>query len=199
MTIVHLLEDFAVFEGVGRDGRGPNEEICDLVRLEGFDAGYKAGWDDATKALNTASETFSETLRENLSDLTFTYHEARSSVIKGLSPVIEEIIRSVLPQVLHNSFPAVVLETIQTLANENSNPTVNLRVHPDQVEALTKELDHGLDMPFQIKGDPCLGQDAALLDIGHTEMEIDFTAYLEKISQSLSTFFDSEKGSIRYG
>ena len=199
MTIAHLLEDFSALERAGRDGNGPGEDVYDLVRLEGFDAGYKAGWDDATKALKNTSGMLSERFRENLSDLTFTYHEARSSVLKGLAPVIGEIIRSVLPQILHNSFPAFVLDAIQELANENSNPTVILRVHPDQADTLAKELDNKLDMPVRITGDPSLSQDAALLDIGHTEMEIDFTAYLEKISQSLSIFFDPERGSIRYG
>ena len=199
MTIAHLLEDFSAFERAGRDGNGPDQEVYDLVRLEGFDAGFKAGWDDATKALKNTSELLSETLRENLSDLTFTYHEARSSVLKGLTPMIEEIIRSVLPKILHYSFPACVQEAIQELANENSKPIVSLRVHPDQADTLAKELDHRFDMPVRITGDPSLSQDAAVLDIGNTEMEIDFTAYLEKICQSLSTFFDPERGSIRYG
>tara|TARA_B110000008_G_scaffold138849_1_gene140727 strand:+ start:62 stop:661 length:600 start_codon:yes stop_codon:yes gene_type:complete len=199
MTIAHLLEDFSAYDSARRNGGSANEEIFDLVRLEGFDAGYKAGWDDATKALKDNTDSISATLRENLSDLTFTYHEARNGILKSLAPVIEEIIQSVLPMILHNSFPAFVSETIQELASDSSNPTVNLRVHPDHADVLSKELDQSLDMPFRVKGDRFLSKDTALLEIGHTEMEIDFTAFLEKISGTVSTFFDPEKGSIRYG
>lgn len=198
MIIAHFLEDFSAYDSARRNGGSANEENFDLVRLEGFDAGYKAGWDDATKALKDNTDSIFTILRENLSDLTFTYHEARNGILKSLAPVIEEIIQSVLPMILHNSFPAFVLETIQEIASDSSNPTVNLRAHPDHADILSKELNHGLDMPFQVKGDRCLSKDTALLEIGHTGMEIEFTAFLEKISGTVSTFFDPEKESVRY-
>lgn len=199
MTITSLLEDFSTFENASPYGSSSEDARFELIRLEGFDSGYKAGWDDATKAVKANSGSISDALAANLSDLTFTYHDARAAVLSELAPVIKELSQSVLPQVLHSSFSEIILETIEEIADKNSNPTVHLRVHPAHVDTLTKALDNGIDMPFDVVADPALGEDATLLEIGKTELEIDFTEYFEKISKTLLTFFDKPEAARKYG
>lgn len=199
MTITNLLEDFSTFEKTDLYGSSSEGETFDLIRLEGFDSGYKAGWDDATEAVKATSGSISEALGENLSNFTFTYHDARAAVLNELAPVIKELTQSVLPKVLHSSFSAIILETIEDIADKSSNPAVHLRVHPAHADTLTKALDNSIDMPFDVVADLTLGEDATLLEIGKTELEIDFTEYFEKISQTLLAFFAKPEVASKYG
>ena len=199
MTITNLLEDFSAFKKINFHDPTSDDDGFDLVRLEGFDAGYKAGWDDATAAVKANSTIISDAISKNLSNLTFTYHDARTAVLNELGPIIKELTQSVLPKVLHSSLSDIIVETIDGIADRNSCPTVHLKVHPDQLESLGKILATRIDMPFDIIADPTLHKSTTLLEVGKSELEIDFTQYFEKISQTLTTFFSESEAVRKYG
>ena len=65
--------------------------VLDRVALEdeklaAYDTGYRAGWDDANAAQSDDQTRMKADLARNLQTLGFTYHEARTHILKALWP-----------------------------------------------------------------------------------------------------------------
>ena len=76
------------------------------LQLDAFEEGYRAGWDDAIKAQSDDRTRISE-FAQNLQDLSFTYHEAYSHAINAMTPLLEDIVRSVLPKIAHEAWARI--------------------------------------------------------------------------------------------
>jgi flagellar assembly protein FliH len=62
-----------------------------------YDAGYKAGWEDAERRHETEAQRLSEALLHSVQDLSFTLHEARVHELKMLRPLVESMISTLVP------------------------------------------------------------------------------------------------------
>ncbi len=66
-------------------------------KLASYEQGYKAGWDDAAAALAEDQTRIRADLARNLQQLSFTYQEARSHILKAVEPLLEEMVGRLLP------------------------------------------------------------------------------------------------------
>jgi len=114
MSITHMLEDF------GETRRGTPLSITELSleeeRLEAFERGYQAGWDDCAKSQAEESRQITADLAQNLQDLTFTYEEAYASVMQALHPLLEQMTAAVLPRLARDSLVPRLVETVHDIA-----------------------------------------------------------------------------------
>ena len=99
MSISHLLKEFDPKHGVSLV---PGVAL-ETVRLEAFENGYQAGWEDAKTAFEQSKDALSNAALENLRDVSFTYQEALSAVTAGLEPILHEICNQILPEVSRQS------------------------------------------------------------------------------------------------
>ncbi|MGB7317237.1 MAG: hypothetical protein WBC85_04650, partial [Planktotalea sp.] len=80
--------------------------------LEGFEAGYKAGWDDAVAAQQGSQAHLSTVLAQNLEQAEFTLIEAQTEVLKSVKPVLNEITATLLPGLSSAALRALISEEI---------------------------------------------------------------------------------------
>ena len=111
-----FLEDFGAARAGGRPSVAvPDEGALEAAKLEGFDGGYRAGWDDAIKAQSDDQSRISSDFAQNLQDLSFTYHEACNQVLNAISPLLEEVVVKLLPAALHQTLGLHLAEQLRAI------------------------------------------------------------------------------------
>lgn len=158
--VSHLYQDFSVGPSSGRDGDG-NAEL-EEQKLESFEAGYKAGWDDAIKAQEQLRKHISAELGNSLEEVSFTYHELRGALVNELGEVVEGVMQRLLPRIAHQAVVAHILEEIRAAGRAHLDRTIELVVAPEARSTLESVLSDVLKAPFEIVEDPDLGWRASL-------------------------------------
>lgn len=186
MGIAHLLEDFgALAEG---DPVSLTELSLEEVRLEAFENGYKAGWDDAAKAQKDDLKRISTDFAGNLRDLSFTYHEACSGMMSALRPVLTGMVETVLPKLAHQTLGARVVEHLEGLAGKAMSQPVEIVTAPQNLEALEALLDGRSDLSVVLRAEPSLGEGQVDIRFGGSEHEIDLDSVLADIGSAMTGF-----------
>lgn len=188
MTLAALLEDFGdrntqqlVF----------SDQAFEEHKLEAFERGYRAGWDDASEAYVTGQTHVGLELGKTLQDLSFTFAEAQAAMHRNLAPLFTAILETILPQLIRVSTAHRVIDEIANLAGEVGSDELVLCVAPDQVQAVKGLLPKDTDNETVISGDDSLGAGQAILRIGPRERAIDIDQVVREISAKISGFFDS--------
>ncbi|MEB8387678.1 flagellar biosynthesis protein [Rhodobacteraceae bacterium KMM 6894] len=188
MSIAHLLEDFG--SGPASHTISMSDVSLEEQRLQSFESGYKAGWEDAVKAQNQDAARISTDFAANLEDLSFTFQEAQSSLMSALRPLLTGMVASVLPRLAHDTLGARVIETLEDMARTATGGGAELVTSPDNVEALEKLLQDNNIMPAKVTGEVSLGEGQVHLRLGKSEREIDLDTVLSQIDTALSGFLD---------
>ena len=118
MSLLHLYREFGEGESdsevAASTSSSISQEALEDIKLEAFESGYSAGWEDALKAqFDSQTETVNAFVA-TLQDVSFGYHEARAGLIKAMQPVLSDIINKLLPEVAQAALGAHALgaETI---------------------------------------------------------------------------------------
>ncbi|MEO1139060.1 MAG: flagellar biosynthesis protein [Pseudomonadota bacterium] len=191
MSIGHLLEDFGTFAG------GNLVEMTDVLleeqRLEAFENGYQAGWDDSIKATQDDTGRFSSEFSQTLSDMSFTYQEAYSGLLKGLRPLIDQIVGTVVPDIAKQTLIPRISEILDKLVAEHGRLPTVITVAPGQSRALEQIVDEHDALPVTLREDPTLVDGQLGIRIGDmAEQEIDLGALLSSISGAIDAHFNTE-------
>ena len=195
MTISHLLEDFSTIE------RGLTVSLTDLSleeqKLESFEAGYKAGWDDAVKAQDEDGRRISSDFANNLHDLSFTYEEAMSGMLRALQPLLTEMVHTVLPKLSRETLGTRVIGMLHDIAKQQGRNPVEIITAPANMTAL-EPLVAGIEglPPVTLLPEPTLGEGQVHIRMGDSEHEIDLDAVLAEIDTAVSAFFDDRQKEI---
>ena len=192
--VSHLYQDFSVESRSGRDGDG-NAEL-EEQKLESFEAGYKAGWDDAIKAQEQLRKHISAELGNSLEEVSFTYHELRGALVNELGEVVEGALQRLLPRIAHQAVVAHILEEIRVAGRTHLDRTIELVVAPEAKSTLESVLNDVLKAPFEIVEDPDLGGGQAFLRVGEIEREVNFDQAVEAVSEAFTAFFALHKQEV---
>jgi flagellar assembly protein FliH len=196
MSVKHLLEDFGDFEA---EQLVMSDQALQEQRLEAFEGGYQAGWDDASKALAEDQAHIGAELGRNLQDLSFTLHEAQTAIIRNLEPLFDAILKTVLPSAVQNSMDVRVIEQLTALAREIGGGTVVISVAPEQAPRIEALLAAETGLNVSVQPDPSLGNGQAFLRIGTRERMIDLDTALDEIRQRISAFFETGREATKHG
>lgn len=183
----------------GPDTSGGDGVEAEEARLEAFEAGYQAGWDDAVAAQSDAETEQRNDVARALQALSFTFHDARAHVLHALSPLIAEVAARLLPEIAHAALPQMVVEALRPYADMASEAPVLIFVHPetrDRVEAL---VGTRTGLPIRYQDAPELGTGQISLRLGETESRVDLDAALAAIRGALVDFFDLAAKESRHG
>jgi flagellar assembly protein FliH len=164
----------------------------ETLKLEAFDRGFKAGWDDAVKARSDEATQISTDLASNLRDLSFTFLEARADMLGALGPLIEDIVAKVLPVIsadtLGPQLRDIILEQVQTgIATE-----ITLAVCPDDQDKVTGILSDHPDLQVTLRSDPTLCAGQVFVRFADREQEINLDETLSQVRDAIKTFFTSD-------
>lgn len=194
MSVSHLLEDFGAY------ARGTPVALTDVSleeqRLEAFEKGYQAGWDDSARAANEEHRTISADFAQTLKDLSFTYHEAQIAILNGLKPLMDQIMSTVLPSLVHQALCAQISELLHELAQEHSDQPIEIVTAPLNIPALEAMLQEQDTPPVSLVEEDSLAEGQAYLRFGSQEREIDLKAVHTAIEQAVTGYFDQTEREI---
>jgi flagellar assembly protein FliH len=168
------------------------EEIEDQ-KLQSFEAGYQAGWDDAVRAQSDQEGRVTAELGQNLQEMSFTYHEALSKLTSSFEHVMQQILDKLLPEVQRTSLGAHIAEQIRMITKDQGGLPIEITVAPSNVAKVTEMAGKALSEPFVVKGEQSLGEGQAFVRFGSTERQIDLASVVSGVSEAMAAFFHEIK------
>ncbi len=199
MTIAHLLEDFGFNTRAEPAAVPVSEELLDETRAESFETGYSAGWEDAVTAKDQEVTNISATLATSLQDLNFTYTEAQSQLIESLDPMFKVLTSAVLPDAMAASFGHHVVEQLTEMAKDQSDQGMVIVVAAGEGASVRALLGENFSVSVSVKEDEMLEAGQAYLRVGTAERELNSSALLESVQDSIDAFTYHFKEDSLYG
>lgn len=183
-----------VFDTEGKPTRAQTV-VLDRVALEdeklaSYDSGYRAGWDDANAAQTDDQTRIHADLARNLQTLSFTYHEARTHVLKALEPLMLQVVGRLLPEIARETLAPFVLETLMPLAEGLGDAPVKLVLNPASRAAVEGLLEHATGLPVHIHEEPTLAEGQVYIKLGTAESQVDLDQAIADIAAAVRGFFD---------
>lgn len=189
MSISHLLEDFGTLSATHGE---QSADLTEAERLQAFESGYSAGWEDALKATSESNTQLSEEISENLRAVSVSVEETEKKLVASLSPLFQHLVSALLPDVAKQSLAPRIAQELKDMAKGLLDPEVELVASAADQPALETFLE-GLQYSQPILTiDPNLCHGQVFLRVGSVERQVDLNAALQDISQSIATFFKSE-------
>jgi len=189
------LEEFGVQPVRPAAAAGPQAMVQDNVqseeaKLEAFENGYKAGWDDAAKSHAENLDNVSVELARNLQELSFTFHEARAQILKDMRAVFSELMEKIMPRIAAENMPAIIAEQIAEIAQSEVNTRIELLVHPSNVESVSNLMPAPDQLDVVVVAEPSLGDGQARLVFADGEQNVDLSAVLQTAQEKTEGFFN---------
>lgn len=174
-------------------------EAVEKARLEGYEAGYKAGWDDATRSEAEEQSRIGAEFARNLQDLGFTFHEARAHVMQALEPLLAGMVERVLPKLVSDTIGQTIVEELLPLASAAADTPIEVVVSPASRPALDALLARATAIPFTLIEEPTLAEGQVFLRSGKTERHIDFTTAVDRIGTAIEGLYDLNEKAFQHG
>ncbi|SFB05274.1 flagellar assembly protein FliH [Poseidonocella pacifica] len=197
-SIGHFLPDFSM-PGAVPGGTGMSESEVEEIRLQAFENGYNAGWEDASKAKAEEASRSGEELSRNLADLGFTYHEAHKSVMGAMKPLIEQLVQSVLPEILRSTLGERLSAELQDIAAAHGQIDVQLACSSGDATLLEDSLPQDSAIPLRLVTDESLSDGQIELRFDDSERLIDFSSVMGTIEQATAGFFEEQQKEVVNG
>ena len=190
MSVSHLLEDFGAFT------RGDTVEMTDVLleeeRLEAFEKGYQAGWDDSAKAASDTAGRVSIEFSQAIADMALTYEEAFNGMLTAVHPLISQVVRTVLPTLAQEALAPRLAEIISDQIAQHGRQDVVISAAPEQAEALRAIELPTVNVPVSISADPVLSTHQIQIAFSNgQEQEIDLQTTIAQISDAIDSYFNT--------
>ncbi len=168
-------------------------------RIAAYEAGYKAGWEDASAASAAEQGALRADVARNLQAMSFTYHEARTQILRALEPLLAEIAARLLPEIARAALPGQISAILLPLAEQRTEVPVTLAVNPAARTAIEALVSTPSGLPLVVVENPDLGPGQASLRLGEVETRIDLDAAVAAIRSLVRDFFDMPRKERKYG
>jgi len=187
-----------VFESASPKGHGQtvvmDRASIEETRLQSYDSGYAAGWEDATAATQDDQSRIGSELANNLQQMAFTFQEARSHILKSVQPVLTQLCTQLLPPLAREVLAPVVLDTIMPLMDDLADTPVHVVLNPVARPALERLLSQAAGLPLVIIEETTLGEGQVYLRLGEIEHRVDLDLAVTRLTSAVHDFFEySEK------
>lgn len=164
------------------------EDLEDL-RLNAYENGYTAGWDDAMRQADDETRARQEALARTAEGLNFTYHEAQAHVLGALQPLLQAIAAQILPELARGALVQAVSEELMSVANELAATPVELRV-PAGMQAAFEAGFEGLMLPpLDIVECDDLPGGVAEFAGGARQTRVDLAGVAEHLASTIARFY----------
>lgn len=160
--------------------------------LEGYESGYKAGWDDASKAHQDSSTHLSSVLTRNLEQIDFTLVEAQALVLENLRPVLEEIMRTLLPALSPAAITQIIAEELAPLLKEHSPSEFTLTVSSADEAGLSAFLNASSTLSrIPVVAKDTIGEGQVYIGCPPGQRKIDIGAAIAEMQNRVSDFLEN--------
>lgn len=189
MSVSHRYRNFGETKPTGVASESSDVSASEDEKLQAFESGYQAGWDDAIKAKNDEKEKLREELTRNLLQASFTHQEALSTMTASMKPALQQIVEKLLPALVTQSLAAHICEQIEELITGHTSQTVEIVVSQNSVQTVEDLIADRLPCSLIIVGSDSVTEGQAHLRLGAHEREIDLDTTMGQISEALNAFF----------
>ncbi|MBY5933638.1 hypothetical protein KUV51_11560 [Tateyamaria omphalii] len=196
MSAAHLFQDFGEEKPKPADAEAlPLEEVEDQ-KLEAFEKGFQAGWEDAVAAQSETQSFVSSDLASSLQSASFEYHELRATMSASVETIVKNITDVILPQIAQASLGAHVREKAQAMARASLDRRIEIAVAPDSEAAVRRVLVDEIPEPFLLVTDNLLGPSQVVLRTERMEAELDLERTVAEISDAVASFFEVQSAEV---
>lgn len=187
-----IAHRYANFSSYGADGQAEDPALLDRVedqKLQAFEEGYQAGWSDADKNHSNEQNNIGEEFVHTLRDLSFTYQEALTRLNRGLKPLFEQLLMTLLPRTTSAALRAHVIEQLVQIAATQTDAQISLRVSETSLPMLEDLLEGvELKLPVVLSGDPTLSTHQLFISLDTLAREINLDAVCLEITTAMNAF-----------
>lgn len=199
MTATHLFQDFGGESKTEKEVSSLDAEEVEDQKLQAFENGYQAGWDDAISAQSDSGKHVSAGLASSLKDASLEYQEVRDSLTSSVQEIMSGVVKTLLPKIARDSLGAHICEQVVAMTQSGSERTVQIAVAPEAEDVVRSILPEGSETQCEIATDQLLAPTQAILRLGKDEREIDLERILTEISQSITAFFETQTLEVKDG
>lgn len=169
------------------------------VRLQAYETGYSAGWEDAVGATRDDQTRISTELANNLQKLAFTFHEARSHVLKSVQPLVTQLSTRLLPELAQEVLAPVVLDTLMPLIDTLADAPIRVVLNPASRPAVERLLSQAAGIPLIVEEEATLGEGQVYLRFGDVEHHVDLDKAVADIARAVHDFFEYSEKEANHG
>jgi flagellar assembly protein FliH len=188
-SIAHRYADFSPLDSDGQPAETVPMERVEDQKLQAFEDGYQAGWTDAEANHSAEQKNLGDEFIVALKDLSFSYQEALACLNRGLKPMFEQVIRTLLPQTIKAALRAHVVEQLMELAATQSGGQITLRVSKENIEMIEELLeDVEFKTPISLHPDEQLSEQQIFVALDMHEKEINLDAVCLEITNAMTAF-----------
>ena len=169
----------------------------DPARLETYETGYSAGWEDAMQNAAEDRARIAAGLAAQLQEISFSFNEAKAHVLANLAPLIEDLVGRVLPQAAAAGLPSLVAEIVGRAAHEATDAPLLLAVSEADHDRILPLLPETPGLPLRIDVLDTLAEGQVQFTIGEHKTEIDHSGALQEMDAAIRDFFAIETSEER--
>ena len=193
MSASHLFQDFGTSKAQKPSTPGLAVEEVEEQKLDAFEKGYQAGWEDAVKAQNDTLTHVSSGLAASLQAASFEYHELRASLSSSVQSIMSQVVETILPTIAHASLGAHIREQIAAVSKDALDRPIEIAVSAESEDAVLAALSEGVPEPFELVIDPLMSSTQVILRVGPNETEINLDRVVADIGAAITTYFETQK------
>lgn len=189
MSGKEFFEDFSVSRASLSNAKSGNAD-----QLASYESGFQAGWDDAMAANQENSNHISASLARNLEAIDFTMAEAQSQLLCGLKPILDEVGKTLLPEIRSLALRDHISKEIENCLRTYTSSTIALVVsEADQqgVKELLSRTPETSKIALEVKSTLAEGQ--AYITCAQTDRKIDISQSIQEIISSFDSILDPQE------
>lgn len=188
-TISRIFQDFDAAAPTAQPETHLTLEAIEDLKLQAFETGYQAGWEDSVKAQTETKTYVSSALATNLQSASFTYDELRSTLNASVQIIISKIVDTVLPKLAQASLAKHICDCVDQMSHAVLDRTIEITVAPPTKDAVQAVLSTELQHPFKLVTDTLIAPENAVLRLGDKEIEIDLDRATADITTAIQSYF----------
>ena len=164
------------------------EQVED-IRLNAYEHGYGAGWDDGGQQGESEDAAHRAEIRRQVEQISFGYHEARAHVLNALNPLLTAVFDIVLPEVSRAAIVPLVIDQLLPLAHGAAEEPLVLTV-PQGMRARFEAAFEGLVLPpLTLNESAELADAQAVISQGESQSHVDLTQATDSARMALERFY----------
>ena len=167
------------------------EDLEDL-RLNAYERGYSAGWEDAMRQADDEASAQRAALARMAEGLSFTFHEAQAHLLGALEPLLKAIAAQILPALAREALVQAVSEALMSVAADLAEPPLVLRVPKGMRAAFESGLEGLAVPPLELIECADLPQGVAEFATGARQTRVDLAGTATELAESIARFYQIE-------
>lgn len=183
MKISNFLEEFSSNEF---DQNNDSKIIeAEEDKLESFEQGYKAGWDDALAAQTEIEIQNDAKLTQAISDLSFTQYSALDTASRHTTKLFREFLNVMFPRMMSQVLEDKIVFEFNEVLKVNLNPEIKIFLNKEQMLKMRRFSDACEEKGILVEAHPDIEINCAKIVTSFNEAFIDLNKYADRISELL--------------